>query len=177
MAPMARNDAEEALLLGARDAEVPSAIRAALGGVLELLLAQRRAMGVFAASLGVTDSDVLALALVRRQRAPTVGSLASDLGLTRGSASLLVTRLEKAGLAVRRPDAEDRRVVHIEVTDDGARVVTRVRDAYVVALSDALEGSEEQLRLTGEVLRSTAGRLRTAAEESARRDRPASGRP
>lgn len=163
---MTGDDADEALLLGARDPALDPAIRDVLSGVLALQLAQRRAMAVFTAALGLTESDVLALALlVRHDRIP-VGELAGRLGLTRGSASLLVTRLEQAGLMVRVREAADRRVVHIHATEAGVAAVGRVRNAFVAALAGSLEAPEEHLRIAGAVLRETAGRLVPAAESA-----------
>ena len=164
---MPRNDAEDDLLLGARDVVVTPSVRGMLQGVLALQLAHRRAMAVFAGSLSLTESDVLALALLV-QGSHTVSALAVELGLTRGSASLLVTRLEKAALVVRRHDAADRRLVHIETTEPGVAAVQQVRDAYVLALEAALTGSDRDLRAAGAVLQGTAERLVAAAETTAR---------
>ena len=166
---MERSDAEEELLLGARDPALAPALRDVLGGVLALQLAQRRAMAVFTTALGLTESDVLALALlVRHDRLP-VGALAKELGLTRGSASLLVTRLERSGLMVRVHDADDRRVVHIHATDAGVRAVTQVRNAFVAALAASVDGQEDRFGVAAAVLRATAERLVPAAESAAER--------
>lgn len=167
--PMTGNDAEDDLLLGAQDVVVTPSVRDVLRGVLALQLAHRRAMSVFAGSLGLTESDVLALALLVQRPLRTVSALADELGLTRGSASLLVTRLERSGLVRRLHDAGDRRVVRIETTEAGVAAAQQVRNAYVVALESALEGSQEDLRAAGRVLTGTAGRLLAAAEATARR--------
>ncbi|WP_375387091.1 MarR family winged helix-turn-helix transcriptional regulator [uncultured Amnibacterium sp.] len=163
---MAGNDEGDDLLLGAHDAPVTPSVREVLRGVLALQLAHRRAMAVLAGSLGLTESDVLALALLVQRSRVTVGALAAELGLTRGSASLLVTRLETAALARRLHDDRDRRVVHIIATDAGAAAVRTVRDAYVVALEAAIDGPDRDLRVAASVLQGTAGRLLEAAEAS-----------
>ena len=50
---------------------------------------------------------------------PTIGELADYLALRHHSAVELVDRAEKAGLAERRQDAEDHRVIHLRLTAAG----------------------------------------------------------
>ena len=59
-----------------------------------------------------------------------------------GSMTLILDRLEKAGLVDRRPDPRDRRAVLIVLTEDGARVSRRGADAYDAIQARVLEGVE-----------------------------------
>lgn len=60
--------------------------------------------------LGLHPTDVQAVALLDLESGPVpTGEIARLTGLTAGSASRLVDRLEKAGLAVRQADPYDRR--------------------------------------------------------------------
>ncbi len=55
---------------------------------------------------------------------PSVGQVAEYLLLQRHSAVGLVDRAESAGFVRRRPDADDARVVRVELTEKGDRLVT-----------------------------------------------------
>jgi DNA-binding MarR family transcriptional regulator len=55
---------------------------------------------------------------------PSVGQLADYLLLQSHSAVGLVDRAESAGFVRRRPDSDDARVVRVELTEKGDRLVT-----------------------------------------------------
>lgn len=57
----------------------------------------------------------------------TMSELASGRGVALNTATSLVDRLVAAGLAERRGDATDRRVVRVVITANGARVVQELR--------------------------------------------------
>jgi DNA-binding MarR family transcriptional regulator len=60
------------------------------------------------------------LMMVLREHGPaTVGQLAETLGISPPSVSSALDRLEEHGLAVRRRDLEDRRVVHAALSSRG----------------------------------------------------------
>jgi DNA-binding MarR family transcriptional regulator len=82
----------------------------------------------------------------------TVMELAAHMGVTAGTMSLSIDRLERKGYVARMKDAKDRRRVHVRLTSAGVRVreassvldPTRV-EALVARLSDedrarAIEG-------------------------------------
>src|SRR5215207_2888125 len=69
-----------------------------------------------AVHLGVNRTDLRCLdVLVERERA-TPGQLAEALGLTSGSVTTMLDRLQRAGYVRRTPDASDRRRVHVAPT-------------------------------------------------------------
>lgn len=77
--------------------------------------------------------------------APSVSQIAGYLLLRRHSVVGLVDRAEAAGLVRRCPDADDARVVRVELTDAGDRLVTELTVAHLaelhklaIALSDLL---------------------------------------
>lgn len=47
--------------------------------------------------------------------------LASKMGITTGSLTVLVDRLERAGLVARKPNEHDRRSIQVGLTDEGKR--------------------------------------------------------
>lgn len=65
--------------------------------------------------------DVMA-ALWRRREGLTMTELSRMLLVSNGNATAVVDRLEKDGLARRRPSETDRRTVHVALTDEGARL-------------------------------------------------------
>ncbi|MFE9116731.1 MarR family winged helix-turn-helix transcriptional regulator [Streptomyces sp. NPDC007172] len=66
--------------------------------------------------LGLHPTDVQCLNLLGLEPGPvTTGRIAELTGLTTGSATRLVDRLEKAGYVTRHRDTEDRRKVLVEV--------------------------------------------------------------
>lgn len=109
----------------------------AVDGVVALLpewghsIAQLNA--VIAERLGVSVRDLDALHALDRWGPATAKVLGERVGLTSGSASRMVDRLEKAGLAERVRDRTDRRRVVIAATPDGLERV----GAYYVELTRA----------------------------------------
>ncbi|MGD0248333.1 MAG: MarR family transcriptional regulator, partial [Candidatus Limnocylindrales bacterium] len=64
--------------------------------------------------LGLAGSDVECLDILEQEGRLTVGRLAELTGLTTGSATRMVDRLEQAGYVRRVPDPADRRRVLVE---------------------------------------------------------------
>ena len=65
---------------------------------------------------------------------PTIGEVAEHLLLRHHSAVELVDRAERAGLLRRRPDPDDRRVVHLELTPEGAERLAALSSAHLAEL-------------------------------------------
>jgi DNA-binding MarR family transcriptional regulator len=66
--------------------------------------------------LGVNRTDLHCLNAIENAGGLTAGQLAAEAGLTTGAVTGVVDRLERAGLARRVLDPDDRRRVRIEVT-------------------------------------------------------------
>ncbi|WP_251021926.1 MarR family winged helix-turn-helix transcriptional regulator [Streptomyces sp. ISL-98] len=67
--------------------------------------------------LGLHPTDLQSVSLLALEPGPrTTGEIAEVTGLTSGSATRLVDRLQKAGLAERHPDAHDRRKMLVSLT-------------------------------------------------------------
>jgi DNA-binding MarR family transcriptional regulator len=73
---------------------------------------------VAAARLGVNRTDLNGLDIIQRRGPITAGDLAAESGLTTGAVTAVIDRLEQAGYARRVRDADDRRRVMVEVTDE-----------------------------------------------------------
>lgn len=77
--------------------------------------------------MGVVPSDFHCLHVLQKNGPTTSSVLATRVGLTPGSVSRMVDRLEAAGLVVRIADPTDRRKALIEPTADGLQ---RIDDYY-----------------------------------------------
>jgi DNA-binding MarR family transcriptional regulator len=73
----------------------------------------------------------------------TMGELAAHLGMSPGWASRVVEELVAAGFVERRPDPEDRRIVHVRVSPGAREVVEAAYRWRVDAFERALAGIDE----------------------------------
>ncbi len=102
----------------------------------ELSTASRRYLAAYvlfnqavADHLGLHPTDVQALSLLTAAPGPvTVKQLADLTGLTTGSATRLVDRLQRGGYVTRTPDAQDRRRVLVTLVPERVARVTAVWD-------------------------------------------------
>lgn len=98
----------------------------------------------------------------------TVAELAADMGVTAGTMSVSLDRLERTGYVTRSKDAKDKRRVHVRLTTAGVRV----RDASSVLDPDRVTRLVAQLS-ESERVRAVEGLalLAHAAHEAAAEDR------
>ncbi|WP_030239495.1 MULTISPECIES: MarR family winged helix-turn-helix transcriptional regulator [unclassified Streptomyces] len=92
-----------------------------LAGVTVAARRQHAAYALFnqamADRLGLHPTDLQCISLLGLEPEPlTTGEIARLTGLTSGSATRLVDRLERAGLVERKPDPQDRRRSRISLT-------------------------------------------------------------
>jgi DNA-binding MarR family transcriptional regulator len=79
------------------------------------------------------------LSTLDRTGARRLTDLAMIQGVTQPSMSVLVTGLEQAGLAVRRPDPSDKRVVLVALTEAGISYIRARRRAGARAFADLID--------------------------------------
>ena len=82
--------------------------------------------------------DVMA-ALYRRREALTMSELSRLLLVSNGNATAVVDRLERDGLARRTPAPNDRRTVHVALTDAGLKAFEAMAQGHEARI-DALFG-------------------------------------
>lgn len=87
---------------------------------------------------GLTPNDSRALNSLRQDEGRTMRSLADEWRCDASNATWIVDRLERAGLAVRRDEPNDRRVKLVLLTAKGARVKGDVMDAFYTAPPELL---------------------------------------
>ena len=82
----------------------------------------------------ITASQFFVLNTIAHYGPITLGKLASVERLRPPTVTRMVSFLEESGLVLRRPDAEDRRICRVELTDLGRDLLERSRsrkDAYL----------------------------------------------
>ena len=92
--------------------------------------------------LGVTARQVTLLWLVKRSPGLSLAELAAEEGISPPALSGHVDRLEAAGLIERLRSTDDRRRVGLRLTDEGERLLRRVRARRTTWLTERLAGLE-----------------------------------
>ena len=115
------------------------------------------------AKSGVPPARLSALSVLVFGGSHTLGELARHERVTPPTMTRTVTGLEQMGLARRRPDEHDARLVWVEATPEGHEVMERARLARVERLADELRALPEPDR---EVL-DRAARIFIALERAA----------
>jgi len=104
-----------------------------LGRLHRTYLRYQSAVGRVFDEYGINMASFDVLAALRRSGEPyrmTSGQLAESSLVTTGGITLRIDRLEKAGLVRRERAAEDRRIVHAELTDAGKKLIDDVTLAH-----------------------------------------------
>jgi len=92
--------------------------------------------------LGITARQATLLWLVKRRPGLSLAELAAEEGISPPALSGHVDRLERAGLIERVRSSEDRRRVGLRLTDEGVRLLRRVRTRRTTWLTDRLRALE-----------------------------------
>ena len=99
-------------------------------------------------SVGISQSSFEGLLRLERSGGVlTMGELTSQIALTGGGVTRLVTRLVEAGFAERRPCADDRRIQYVAITEDGRSILSDALGVHLADLETHFTGSmskEEQ---------------------------------
>jgi DNA-binding MarR family transcriptional regulator len=93
--------------------------------------------------LGVTSRQVTLLWLIRNNPGMSLRELAAEERISAPALSGHVDRLEKAGLLARIRSEDDRRRVGLALTDDGERLLKRVRARRTTWLAERLRGLDD----------------------------------
>jgi DNA-binding MarR family transcriptional regulator len=119
-------------------------------GLRPVLLRLARELRREAESLGVTSRQVTLLWLIRERPGLSLRELAAEERISAPALSGHVDRLERAGLIERARSPEDRRRVGLTLTEEGARLLKRVRARRTGWLADRLRALEPEERATVE---------------------------
>jgi DNA-binding MarR family transcriptional regulator len=88
--------------------------------------------------LGVTASQATLLWLVKRSPGLSLAELAAEEGISPPALSGHIDRLEKAAVIERVRSSEDRRRVGLRLTDEGERLLRRVRARRTTWLAERI---------------------------------------
>ncbi len=116
-------------------------------GLRPVLLRLARELRKETEQLGVTARQATLLWLVKRSPGLSLAELAAEEGISPPALSGHVDRLERAGLIARVRSSEDRRRVGLRLTEDGARLLRRIRARRTTWLTTRL-GVLEPAELT-----------------------------
>ena len=95
-------------------------------------------------TLGVTARQVTLLWLIRKSPGLSLRELAAEEGISAPALSGYVDRLERAGLIERVRDPDDRRRVGLTLTEEGSRLLRRVRARRTSWLAERLRELEPE---------------------------------
>jgi DNA-binding MarR family transcriptional regulator len=147
----------------------PSALAEALLAEIGLLRRHLRRVARRPWALSsLTASQTELLRLVHRAPGTSVAEAAAELGLAANTVSTLVGQLTEQGLLRRAPDARDRRVARLTVTDRARRQIDEWRDrraAHVAKVLERLDPADlDALHAALPALADIAERLRPSTE-------------
>ena len=109
--------------------------------------------------LGVTSRQVTLLWLIRGNPGMSLRELAAEERISAPALSGHVDRLEKAGLLERTRDAVDRRRVGLALTEEGERLLKRVRARRTTWLAERLRDLDDDELAAVEAAIEPLGRL------------------
>ena len=104
--------------------------------------------------LNITPAQSGILFLLR-QKPQTMTEISRELSIDNSATTGLVDRLEKAGLAKRKPHPGDRRIFLIEITDVGKEVIEKAHQVVIRVNSEIEEDfSQEEMETFKRVINS-----------------------
>ena len=105
-----------------------------------------------ARSAGLSPPDLEVLGAIEQHGPLTAGRLSELTGLSPAAVTGLIDRLERAGVARRSPDSEDRRRVLVETAPAALRVAKQYRKLEAEALEILARRDEQELAAIAEFL-------------------------
>ena len=90
--------------------------------------------------LGITSTQASMLFMIASGRCSLAAELARDYGIDASAVTRLIDRLEKRNLLSRVRSSEDRRAVHLAVTDEGRELAARMPEIFGGVVDKALAG-------------------------------------
>jgi DNA-binding MarR family transcriptional regulator len=91
------------------------------------------------AETGVSPGQIALLAAIKYEPGISLGDLATRERMSAPGMTRSIDRLEKAGLVTRTQSSDDRRRVGLTLTEEGQRVLRRIRSRRTAWLAQRLE--------------------------------------
>jgi DNA-binding MarR family transcriptional regulator len=117
-----------------------TAVHGVTDGIRILVTGADQCRRRIAVELDVGLSELLALGYLHAEGPVTPSELSGAIGLTSGSITALMDRLERMGYAKRNPHPEDRRSYLVCLTPSGKRAMSWVYAKTEACISEALDG-------------------------------------
>ncbi len=119
-------------------------VTTSIGHQLYLLMnLMRRNIQLRMSHEGLTEAQWRPLWLLKTGRADSLMSLAREMAMDAGAITRLIDRLEAKDLVARVRSATDRRLIHLQLTDQGEAVVAQVPHVLAAVNNDFLAGFSE----------------------------------
>ena len=106
-----------------------------------------------AGKAGIRSSDLEVLGAIEQHGPLSAGRLTELTGLSPAAVTGLIDRLERAGVARRRPDAADRRRVLVETAEGAAPIARQYRQLEADALRVLGRRNQRELAVIADYLR------------------------
>jgi MarR family 2-MHQ and catechol resistance regulon transcriptional repressor len=95
--------------------------------------------------LGITEFSVLEVLYQKEKQ--TIQQIGNSILITSGSMTYVIDKLEQRGLLSRNSCPDDRRVIHVTLTDDGNQLMNEIMPKYhefVNHMFDSLDSNESE---------------------------------
>ena len=116
--------------------------------IRSIVLAWERLRQYQSASQNVGVSELRALGHLFNDGDLTPGELSTRLGLTSGTMTALVDRLEAGGYARRTPNPDDRRSQLVRISESGQATIDLIYTEFTGSIHDTLAGMSPHTRRT-----------------------------
>jgi DNA-binding MarR family transcriptional regulator len=98
---------------------------------------------------GLTAPQILLLNAIRNNEEVTIGKIANDISLSQATVTTILDRLEKRGLVYRERSTQDKRKVHVHLTDEGEETTrnapTPLQEHFARQFNDLHEWEQSML--------------------------------
>jgi DNA-binding MarR family transcriptional regulator len=122
-----------------------------------------KALDVEMGKFGFTSAQWPILRLVATGATPTAADLCRQLNYDTGSMTRMLSRLERKGVIVRKPSADDRRVIRLHITPAGRKLFPKLRDVVLRVLNHlTADFSPDEVHVASGLLRRMRDNLAAA---------------
>jgi len=105
-------------------------------------------------SHGMRTSDFTVLEALYHKGQQTIKQITQSVLINTGSITYVIDKLEKKGLLERTPCKDDRRVVYIQLTDQGVKLMDEIFPLHQQVIENVFEGvTDEEKKIVIDVLK------------------------
>jgi DNA-binding MarR family transcriptional regulator len=152
---------------------IPNEIKPEVDAILEALVylytESRRVTKVVARGVDLTGPQLTVLKMLEGVGDLSLSALSERIRAQNSTVTGIIDRMEREGLVVRARSTEDRRVVHIRLTDKGAKIASAIAVEPMEVFRTALQSlSAGETRDLLRILTKIAHRVQGLVKQSAR---------